>query len=161
MKTDDGGGSHEILSRLRTLIANRDANGEQRIANGTDRYSLLPTRHSLRLAAGLFPGLRNLHAGIDLHQPDLVRQRHELEAHVDGADGAFGAAAMDTGIEAALAAFLHDLLIDLEDLRLVAVELRHETIGETEVGRPDVYAVDAFNVENGFHVLDRRPGLHP
>src|SRR6185437_13346323 len=67
---------------------------------------------------------------------------------------------MDAGIEPTLAALLHDLLVDLQDFRLVAVELRYQTIGETEVGRPDIDAVDAVDVEDGFHVLDRGLGLH-
>src|SRR5580692_2337633 len=63
-------------------------------------------------------------------------------------------------MEAALAALLHNPLVDLEDLRLVAVELRHETVGEAEVGRTDIDAVDALDVEDRFHVADRGLGLH-
>src|ERR1700745_3687801 len=86
------------------------------------------TRYSpvLSLAGGIFPGLAHLHPGVGHHQSALVRQRHELEAHVDRPHRALGAGAVDAGIEAALAAFFHDLLVDLEDLRLVAVELWHQ-----------------------------------
>src|SRR5450756_1171 len=115
---------------------------------------------SLSLAAGFFTRLCDLHLGIGRHQPALVRQGHELEAHVDGAHGALRAAAMDAGIEAALAAFLDDLLVDLEDLRLVAIELRHQAVGEAEIGGADIDAVDALDIEDRFHVLDRGPGLH-
>ena len=58
-------------------------------------------------------------------------------------------------MKSSLAAFLHDLLVDLENLRLLAIELRNEAIGEAEIGRPDIDAVDAFDVEDRFHVLDR------
>src|ERR1700737_447944 len=87
-------------------------------------------RNALRLAARFLPRLRDLHFRVGRHQAALVRQGHELEAHIDRAHRAVGAAAMDAGIEAALAAFPHDLLVDLEDLRLLAVELRHQPIGE-------------------------------
>src|SRR6202012_2212197 len=97
---------------------------------------------ALRLAAGILAGLVHLHLGVGHHQPAFVRQRHELEAHVDGAHRAFGTRAMDAGIEVALAALLDDLLVDLEDLRLIAVELRHQAIGEAEVRRADIDAVD-------------------
>src|ERR1700722_180312 len=128
--------------------------------------SLYPIRHSplairlLSLAAAFLAGLVHLHLGIGHHQAALVRDRHELEAHVDGAYRAFGAGAVDAGMEAALAAFLHDLLVDLEDLRLVAVELWHQAIGEAEVGRPDIDAVDALDIEDLLHVLDGGLGLH-
>src|SRR6476469_418177 len=103
--------------------------------------SAIATSHSpfatpysrLRLAAGILPGLPHLHLGVGHHQPALVRQGHELEAHVDRSHRAVGAAAMDTGIEPTLAALFHDLLVDLQDLRLVAVELRYQAVGETEV----------------------------
>src|SRR6266404_5385682 len=72
------------------------ANGEWRVANrkiGSIHYSLLPIRHShaSRFSAGIFPRLRNLHLGVGHHQPAFVRQRHELESHVDGAHRAVGA----------------------------------------------------------------------
>src|SRR6185295_3517271 len=125
---------------------------------------LLATPYSrlrlLRLAGRVLAGLVHLHLGVGRHQPDFVRQRHQLEAHIDGAYRAFGAGAVDTGVEAALAAFLDDLLIDLQDFRLVAVELRHQAIGEAEVGGADIDAIDALDVEDRFHVFDRGPGLH-
>src|SRR5882672_4875326 len=113
-----------------------------------------------RLAAGLFPGLVHLHLGVGHHQSAFVRQRHELEAHVDRAHRAIRAAAVNAGIEAALAALLYDLLIDLEDFRLVAVEFWHQPVGEAEIGGTDIDAVDALDIEDRFHVLDRGPGLH-
>src|ERR1043165_9298649 len=70
----------------------------------------------LRLPAGILAGLVHLHLGIGHHQAALVRQRHKLEAHVDRAHRAVSARAVDAGMEAALAAFLDDLLVDLEDL---------------------------------------------
>src|SRR5215216_2133244 len=120
-------------------------------------YSLFA---SLRLPARILAGLVHLHLGVGHHQAALVRQRHQLEAHVDGAHRAVGAGAVDAGIEAALAALLDDLLIDLENFGLVAVELRHQAVGEAEVGRADIDAVDALDVEDRFHVLDRGLGLH-
>src|SRR3979411_2794387 len=112
----------------------------------TTRYSLFPIRYSplSRLATGIFTGLVPLHFGIGHHQAALVRQRHELEAHVDRAHRALGARAVDAGVKAALAAFLDDLLVDLEDFRLVAIELRHQAVGKAEVGGADVNAVDAL-----------------
>src|SRR5665647_1478807 len=65
-----------------------------------------------------------------------------------------------SGAEAALAALLHDLLVDLEDLRFVTVEFRHQAIGKAEIGRADIDAVDALDIEDRFHVLDRGLGLH-
>src|SRR3954469_1607927 len=82
----------------------------------------------LCLPAGVLAGLVHLHLGVGHHQPALVRQGDELEAHVDGAHGAIGAGAVDARVEATLAAFLDDLLVDLEDLRLGPIELRLETI---------------------------------
>src|ERR1700738_1887181 len=126
-------------------------------------YSLLPIRYSLfairilsRLAGGILAGLRHLHLGVGRHQSAFVRQGHELEAHVDRARRALGAAAVDAGIEAALAAFLDDLLIDLEDFRLVAIELRHQPIGEAEIGGTDIDAVDTLAVEDRFHFFHPR-----
>src|SRR5207249_37007 len=125
-------------------------------------YSPFATRYSRAssLPARILAGLVHLHPGIGRHQPDFVRQRHELEAHVDGAYRTLSAGAVDARIEAALAALLDDLLVDLQDFRLVAVKLRHQAIGEAEVGRADIDAVDAFDVEDRFHVLDSGPGLH-
>src|SRR6266481_9242065 len=125
------------------------------------RYSsLFAIRVLSRLAAGILAGLRDLHLGVGHHQSAFVRQRHELEAHIDRAHRALGAAAVNAGIEAALAALPHDLLINLQDFRLLAVELGHQPIGEAEVGGTDIDAVDAVDVEDRFHVFDRRPGLH-
>src|SRR6516165_2114692 len=71
-------------------------------------------RIDLRLPAGILAGRIDLHFGVGRHQADLVGQRHQLEAHVDGARRAFGAAAMDSRVELAFVALLHDLLVDLE-----------------------------------------------
>src|SRR6516225_5661121 len=118
--------------------------------------SLFATHYSLfallRLSAGVLPRLRHLHFRIGHHQSAFIRERDKLETHVDGAHRALGAAAMDTGVEAALAAFLHDLLVDPEDFRLITVELRHQSIREAEIGRTDINAVDALDVENRFHI---------
>src|SRR5437764_15482020 len=75
-------------------------------------------RSKSRLAAGILAGLRDLQLGVGHHQSAFVRQRHELEAHIDRTHRALGAAAVNAGIETALAALLHDLLIDLQDFRL-------------------------------------------
>src|SRR6185503_1766377 len=135
-----------------------------RAASGELNDPLLATPYSclrfLRLAGGILPGLVHLHLGVGHHQPALVRQRHQLEAHVDRSHRALGAGAVDAGMKAALAALLDDLLIDLEDFRFVAVELRHQAVGEAEVGGADIDAVDALDVEDRFHVLDRGLGLH-
>src|SRR5882724_10910034 len=119
-----------------------------------------PGHETSRLAAGILAGLGDLHPGIGHHQSAFVGQRHELEAHVDRPHRAIGAAAVDAGMKAALAALLDDLLIDLENFRLVAVELRHQSIGEAEIGGTDIDAVDPFHIEDRFHVLDRGLGLH-
>src|SRR5450631_876554 len=126
-------------------------------------YSPLPIRYShllLRFAARILAGLRDLHLGVGHHQTALVGQGHELEAHVDRAQRAVGAAAMDAGMEPALAALLHDLLVNLENLRLVAIEFWHQAVGEAEIGRADIDAVDALDIEDRFHVLDGGLGLH-
>src|SRR6187402_1489009 len=121
-----------------------------------------PTRNSrrLRLSAGLLAGLVHLHLGVGHHQPALVRERDQLEAHVDGAHSAVGAGAVDARIEAALAAFLDDLLVDRENLRLGSIEFWFKSIGEAEIGRADIDAIDALDIEDSFHVLDRGLGLH-
>ncbi|WP_244646463.1 aldolase/citrate lyase family protein, partial [Bradyrhizobium campsiandrae] len=49
--------------------------------------------------------------GVYIGPSDLVRKGDQLEAHVDGARRAFGTAAVDARVEAALAAFLDDLLV--------------------------------------------------
>src|SRR5579871_2720773 len=46
-----------------------------------------------RLAARLFPGLRNLHPRIGRHQANLVKQGHHPKTHVDRAQRAVGARA--------------------------------------------------------------------
>src|SRR3954453_915508 len=56
-------------------------------------------RERSRLAGGILPGLVDLQLGVGRHQADLVRQRHQLETHVDRARGTFGATAMDAGVE--------------------------------------------------------------
>src|ERR1700677_2545948 len=81
---------------------------------------------SLRLAGRFLAGLRDLHLGVGRHQSAVVEQGHELEAHVDRAHRAVGAAAVNAGIKATLAAFPDDLLVNLEDLRLVTIELGHQ-----------------------------------
>src|SRR4051812_48606170 len=136
--------------------------GEWAVANGDPALfaTAAPARLFSGFSAGFLARLADLHLGIGHHQADLVRERHQLEAHIDGAHRAFGAAAMNAGIETALAALADDLLIDLQDLRLVAIELRHQTIGEAEIRRADIDAVDALDVEDRLHVLDRSLGLH-
>src|ERR1700675_3681738 len=120
------------------------------------RYSPLAIRYSRfsRLAVRIFPGLRDLHPGVGRHQPAVVEQRHEPEAHIDRFRCANRARAVNARIEAALAALLHDLLIDFHDLRLFAVELRHQAIGEAEIGGADIDAVDALDIEDRSHVID-------
>ena len=135
------------------------------MANSEWKLTLFATPHSLlapfsRLAARILAGLVHLHLGIGHHQPALVRQRLELETHVDGAHRALGARAVDARMQAALAALLDDLLIDLENFRLVAVELWDQALGESEIGRADIDAVDALDIEDRFHVPDGGLGLH-
>src|SRR5258708_5454467 len=114
----------------------------------------------LRLAVRILAGLRNLHLGVGRHQSAFVRQRHELEAHVDRFRRTNRATAVNARKNTALAAFLYELFVDLHDLGLFTVELRHKTVGEAEVGRTDIDAGDTVDIENGFHVLDRGLGLH-
>src|SRR3984885_15918649 len=127
------------------------ASSEWRVANRNTptRYSLFAIR-SLRLAGGILAGLRHLHPGIGRHQSDLIGQGHELESHVDRLGRAGSTAAMNAGIEAALAAFPDDLFVDFENLGFVAIELRHQTIGKAEVGLIDIDAVDALDIEDRF-----------
>src|SRR3954451_20284101 len=110
----------------------RMASGEWRIETPI-RYSLFAIRSFLRLAGRFLAGLVDLHLGVGLHQAALVRQRHELEAHVDRAHRAVRARTVDPRMQTALAALLDDLLVDLEDFRLVAIELRHQAVGEAEI----------------------------
>src|SRR5579862_5132327 len=105
---------------------------------GPPQHEELERRSQLRLAAGVLAGLRNLHPRIGRHQANLVEQRHELESHVDRAHRAVSARAMDAGIQPALLAFLDDLFVDFENFRLFAIELRHEAVGEAEVGGADI-----------------------
>src|SRR5712671_1159844 len=129
-------------------------------------YSLFAIRYLpfairvLRLPGGLLAGLVHLHPRVGHHQPAFVRQRHEFEAHVDRAHRAVRAAAVNAGIEPALAALFDDLLIDLENFRLVAVELWHQPVGEAEIGGTDIDTVDALDIEDRFHALDRGLGFH-
>src|SRR5260370_35733156 len=98
------------------------------------RYSLLAIRYSpfaiSRLAGGILPRLRDLHLGVGHHQSAFVRQRHELEAHIDRAHRAVGAAAVNAGIKAALAAFFYDFLIDFEDFGFLPYDFWHQSIGD-------------------------------
>src|ERR1700738_5105328 len=117
-------------------------------------------RQKLRLATGILAGLRNPLLGRDRQQSAVIEQGHHFEAHIDGLSGASRAAAMDAGRDAALTAFLDQLFVDLQDLGLFAVELRHQAIGKAEIAGADIDSGDALDVENGFHVLDRGFGLH-
>src|SRR5262249_27232281 len=96
-----------------------NGSGEQpvRIVPFSIPYSVIRRlRLHLCLAGGILSRLRHLHARVGRHQPTFIREGHKPEAHVDGANRAFGAAAVNTGIETAFAAFLHDLLVDLQNL---------------------------------------------
>src|SRR5882724_2622846 len=62
--------------------------------------ALRPGHQISRLAARIFPGLRNLHFRVGRQQPAVVEQGHELETHVDRPGGADGAAAVNARIEA-------------------------------------------------------------
>src|SRR4029077_12937710 len=79
----------------------RLASSEWRIANGVTLRATpsFATPYSLfaflRLAAGVLAGLVHLHLGIGRHQAALIRQRHQLEAHVDRTHRAFRARAVD------------------------------------------------------------------
>ncbi len=92
MQANDGCRGHGGL-----LEVGKWANSEWRVANGKNptpiRYSLFATRYfaTLRLSGGIFPGLIHLHFRVGRHQSAFVRERHELEAHVDGAHCAVGA----------------------------------------------------------------------
>ena len=48
-----------------------------------------------------------------------------------------------------------ELLVDRQDLRLLAVELRHQAERQAEVGRADIDAADARHVEDGVDIVDR------
>src|SRR5689334_12670213 len=88
----------------------------------------------LRFAAGILPGFADPVLRARRHDAAVVEQRHQLEAETDVLRRALRPRAMDAGVQLALVAFLDDLLIDLQDLRLFAVELRLEPVGEAEVG---------------------------
>src|SRR4051812_20563671 len=120
-----------------------------------------PYIRSLRLTAGILAGLRHLRPRVGRHHPDIIEQRHELESHIDGAGRTCRTTAVNARIEAALAAFLDDLFVDLENFRFIAVELRHQTVGEAEVGRADIDAVDALDIEDRFHVFNGGSCLPP
>src|SRR6516225_7492181 len=51
-----------------------------------------------RLAAGFFPRLVDLHPCVGRHQSNFIRERHELEAHIDGAYRGVGAAAVNAWV---------------------------------------------------------------
>src|ERR1700682_2586242 len=150
MQSDDGRWGHVGVSLALAALPLPVLYGES-IGRG---------RSKSRLAAGILAGLPDLHPGIGRHQSAFIRQRHELEAHVDRAHRALGAAAVDARIQAALAALLHDLLIDLQDFRLLAIEFWDQTVGKAEIGGADIDAVDAVDIEDRFHVFDRRLGFH-
>src|SRR3954451_3710661 len=62
-------------------LLRRVASGEWRMEKGSSpiRYPPFAIRIGSRLAGGILPGLVDLHLGVDRHQADLVRQRHQLE----------------------------------------------------------------------------------
>src|SRR5260370_14888907 len=105
-------------------------------------------RSKLRLTAGIFPRLRDLHLGVGHHQSAFVRQCHEFKTHVDGAHRAFGTATVDAGLNAALAALFHDLLIDLEDSRPVAIEFGAGALGEAQLGTTHIAALHSLTIHD-------------
>src|SRR5436189_5281052 len=91
---------------------------QKRLAAAAAWFRRRPRLSCSRLAVRILAGLRHLDPGVGRHQAALVTPRHELETHIDRFRRTRCAAAVNAGINAALAALLHELLIDLEYFRL-------------------------------------------
>src|SRR5689334_8093839 len=84
--------------------------------------SVLAPRQGSCLAAGLLASQRDSSASRRLHQTGIVHDGDEAEAHADRARCIGGTAGVNARVDLALVAFLEDLVVDLQDLRLIAVE---------------------------------------
>src|SRR5579859_3266477 len=110
------------------------------------RWRCSSLRQGSGLAAGFLAGLCDGGARGSRHQAGIVHDGDEAEAHADRARGIGRAAAVNAGVDLALVALLENLVVQRQDFRLVAVEPRRQTIGETEIRRADVDAGHAIDV---------------
>src|SRR5262249_32775990 len=83
--------------------------------------------------AGVLAGDGDLGGRGACNQACVVRERHEAEAHADHARRVDPGGVVDAGELAALAGGLDQLLVDLENLRLLAVEHRLHAEREAEI----------------------------
>src|SRR5918995_898060 len=108
-----------------------------------------------RFLAGLCHGSTRSHC----HQARIVGDGHEMEAHADRPRGVACRAVVDAGEQAALLGGGDELLVDFQDLRLLAVELGHQAERQAEIARADIDAADARHLADGVDVVDRLLGL--
>ena len=62
---------------------------------------------------------------------------------------------MEASVEAAIISFPDEALVDLQHLRLLAVEPRHQAQREAEITWSDVDPVDARDIEDPFEIVER------
>src|SRR4029450_3664306 len=108
-----------------------------------------------RFLAGLRDGGARGHG----HQAGVVGDGDEVEAHADRPGGVARRSIVDAGEQTALPGGGSELLIDLQDLRLLAVELRHQAERQAEIARADIDAADAGHLADGVDVVDCLLGL--
>src|SRR5882757_4033535 len=89
------------------------------------------------------------------HQATVVGDGDEAEALADHLGGVARRAVMDAGELVALLDGGQKLVVDRQDLRLIAIELGHQAERQAEVAGADIDAADARHVEDGVDIVDR------
>src|SRR3984893_10731579 len=89
------------------------------------------------------------------HEPRVVGDGDETEALADHLGGVARRAVVDAGEQVAFLDGGQKLVVDRQDLGLVAVELRHQAERQAEVTGVDIDAADARHVEDGVDIVDR------
>ena len=143
------GGRRCALPGRRCAVGCRPAGWRWRTAR---RYFV---SHLARFLAGLGDGGAGGHG----HQAAVVGDGDEAEALADHLGGIARRAVVDAGELAALLGGGQQLVVDRQNLRLLAVELGHQAERQAEVAGADIDAADARHVEDGVDIVDRLLGL--
>ena len=93
------------------------------------------------------------------HQPTVVGDRGQAEAHPDHARRIGRLAAMDAGIDPALSARRQHSLVHAELLGIFAVEFGRLAEREGKIGKADMDRIDPGNIQDLVDVLDCLAGF--
>ena len=93
------------------------------------------------------------------HQSAIVEDGDEAEPRGDHARRIGAGRVVDSGEPSVPAGRRDELLVDRNDVRLLAIEHRLQAEREAEIARADIDAADPRHVENAVDVVDRLLGL--